>query len=136
MEKIQSVACVDKFGMELAKKLLPGPVTIIFPSTVHFFGSTIGVRVPNNRIALKILRRIHPLTCTSANLHGLPPPSSVREAMEQLGDKIDIYVDGGKCVHCGPSTVIRVEGKKIKLIRRGVIPFERVLECAREIKNS
>ncbi len=111
----------------LAKKFLPGPLTMILKAkeeVAQLLGiEKIGVRIPLSKIALALLNEIKiPITATSANLSGGPNPIDSRIAIEQIGDKVDLVLDAGKCEYGMPSTVIDVSEGEIKILREGAIP--------------
>lgn len=88
--------------------------------------------MPDNIIALELARRAGPITSTSANIHAHPSAKDVNDAISNLGDSIDTYIDGGPCTIGSPSTVVSIINKKIKIIRNGSIPakkIEEVLKC-------
>ncbi len=72
-------------------------------------------------MARAIAARYGPVTCTSANLHGKPPPREVHEAMGSLGDAVDVYVDGGPCPLGVPSTVVDFTGERGRVLREGAL---------------
>ncbi len=112
------------------KKHLPGPVTVLLkatslaPPTLVSHEGLVGLRVPNNPITIQILRATGPLTATSANQHGSQAPTNCNEAIEQLGEKVSIYVDAGPCEYGRESTVVDLSSDKIRVIRHGALPEE------------
>lgn len=124
---IEKVASIGPRAGRLVKELLPGPLTLVlekkkeddYPlaSATHL----IGVRIPKDEIALQIAREFGPVTATSANTHSGRIPVNVRIAQEELGEAVDLYIDGGNCKLGKPSTVVEVSSDKIRVIREGVI---------------
>jgi len=104
---------------------LPGPVTLLFrpaagaPASILSPEGKIAVRVPRHPIALMLAKRFGPITATSANLHGKPAPVECRQAQEQLGDAVDLYVDAGPCPVGKESTIVDLTGDSINVIREG-----------------
>ncbi|MCK4443693.1 MAG: threonylcarbamoyl-AMP synthase [Thermoplasmata archaeon] len=121
---------------DLAKQatweFLPGPLTILLKkkdtSSLPIVSSKnkLGVRILDHPVALPILERFGPMTSTSANLHKQNPPTRIEEAIEQLGDSVDIYIDSGKCRYGQESTVLDVSTDSPKIIRPGVISRKRL----------
>jgi len=118
----------NSLALKLAKKFLPGPLTIILPMKYRFpkeltFGSkNVGIRIPDNKIALELIKECgFPITATSANISGNKDPITAKDVAKQIGDKVDLILDAGKCKYSRPSTVIKVTGNKIKVLRKGVI---------------
>ncbi len=91
---------------------------------------TIGVRMPDNIVALSLVRKLkRPITTTSANISGGLTPYSVDEAFRQFRNKKhepDLYLDSGKLPKVRPSTMVRIEGGKIKILRPGPISKKQI----------
>ena len=118
----------NKTALKLAKKFLPGPLTIVLPMKYRFpkeltLGSkNVGIRIPNNKVALELIKKFgYPITATSANISGDKDPVVAEDAIKQIGDKVDLILDGGKCKLENPSTVVKVLDNKIKILREGAI---------------
>jgi L-threonylcarbamoyladenylate synthase len=128
---VSSKKIAGKFAADIpskAKKLMakywPGPLTLIFKkkkSIPDFLTSglpTIGIRMPKNDIALKLIKKAGgSLAVTSANISGNKPATSARQIKGLK--RIDIILDGGKCKVGIPSAVIAVVGGKPRLLRKG-----------------
>ena len=131
------VSYVPMYAEELAKRFWPGALTLILTAQSALrmdlgeTGGTIAVRVPDNQDARDLLRHTGPLAVSSANVTGLPPATNVEEAIEQLGDSVAVYLDGGQTPGNIPSTIVdfSVHGTG-RLVRRGVITFEALHEQA------
>lgn len=125
-EKINMIVKnINKKEKELIDKYLPGNLTIIFDKKdivsdlLTANKSTIGVRIPDNEIALEILRSYkHPLATTSVNLAGKKEGTEVNDFIDEFKDKVDIIIDGGKTSEI-PSTIVRVENNEINILREG-----------------
>ena len=132
VEKMLQV--VDKITFkekELMKRYMPGALTIIFnknnsvPDILTSGLDTIGVRIPNNKIALKILERVpYPLAVTSANISGEKDGTEINDFITTFDGKVDIIIDGGKTKLQRPSTIVRVENDTINVIREGDIKID------------
>lgn len=131
VEQIESVAVMNDAAKKIAGKFMPGPITLILKKKEGISDivakDKIAVRVPANPVALKISSVAGAITATSANIHGENAPSTVENAEKQLGDKVDIYIDGGKLKGI-PSTIIDVSDGEIKVIREGAIKVEEFYE--------
>lgn len=108
----------------------PGNLTIIFDKKINVSNlltankPTIGVRIPNNEIALKILSVYpYPLATTSANISGEETGIEVKDFIYDFKDKVDIIIDGGK-TNSIPSTIVRVENSKINVLREGSLKID------------
>ncbi|MBN1762137.1 MAG: threonylcarbamoyl-AMP synthase [Methanomicrobia archaeon] len=107
-EMLQTVAYVDAELMAILKELLPGPVTVLLrgkkcvPDLVTAGSDLVGVRFPDNEIALRIIHETGPITATSANISGKTPPTRV----EEVEIEADVIINGGRCKYSMPSTVV------------------------------
>ena len=121
-------------GKDLIDEFWPGGLTIVCrssPTLVWDLGETKGtvaVRMPLHPVALDLLKRTGPLAVSSANVSGRPAATTADEAMEQLGDAVAVYLDGGPCADDVPSTIVDLTGSVPRLLRQGVIPVERLRE--------
>ena len=134
-EMLHKIAYIDSESLKIITELLPGPVTVllkkkeIVPDVLNAASGVIGVRFPDNEIAIRIIKETGPITATSANLSGRNPPTCV----EEVEIKADIIINGGKCKYSMPSTVVdmtRAAAKEIKIRREGAC-YDRVLHVLR-----
>ena len=118
----------------LASAFWPGGLTVIVPrlpgvavpAALTGGAPTIGLRVPDHDAPRALARGVGPLPTTSANVSGLPEARDADEILAQLGDAIDLVIDGGPA-HGGPaSTVIDCTGDTPLALRVGAIPLDRV----------
>jgi L-threonylcarbamoyladenylate synthase len=111
----------------LADAFWPGPLTIIFPARDNLAPELagpdgVGVRVSPNPVARALSEGIgKPITATSANLSGAAPATTLEEARTELGEKVKVYLEGGKLTASMPSTVIAVNNNGWKMVRVGAI---------------
>ncbi|MCJ7445264.1 MAG: L-threonylcarbamoyladenylate synthase [Methanotrichaceae archaeon] len=132
MRMLQKVAEVNKKDLALLEKILPGPISVlvkktrIVPDILTAGSPIIGVRFPENEMALKIIDLSGPITSTSANMTGHPPPVSAEEVSEEIREKVDLVVDGGRSKYRQPSTLLDLSNRKI--MRQGAA-LERVLKA-------
>lgn len=113
----------------LAQHFWPGPLTIVVPKRAdlpHVLSpyGTIGVRMPNHPVALKLLQSAGPLAVTSANLSGQANTTNAQEVLAQLGGRIDLIIDGGVAPGGVPSTVVDCTGEDLVILRQGPISLE------------
>ena len=96
-----------------------------FPAALTGGAPTIGLRVPDHDAPRALARGVGPLPTTSANVSGLPEARDAAEILDQLGDAIDLILDGG-VAHGGPaSTVVDCTGDVPSILRVGAITVER-----------
>ena len=134
------------FFFYLTEKYWPGGLTIIVQAKnllpeLTANRSTVGLRIPNQPILLKILQNFgSPLAITSANLSGQPAATSPAEFGSELESKLDFIVDDGKTPGPTPSTVYDVSVSPPQVRREGVISTETLnkeLKCFnKHLKNS
>lgn len=111
----------------LAERYWPGPLTLILP-TPH---GALGFRIPSHSAALELLRRAGTvLAVTSANASGEPPALTVAAALSALGAHVDLALDAGASPGGVASTVVRMEGREILIIREGAIPRSEIMKAA------
>lgn len=118
----------NKTALKLAKKFLPGPLTIILPmrhklpKELTFGSKNVGIRIPNSKVTLELIKEFkYPITATSANISGNKDPITTDDAIVQIGDKVDLILDGGRCKFKKPSTVVDVSTGYINVLREGAI---------------
>ena len=102
------------------------------PDIVTSSSQKVGIRIPDNRFALELIRRTGPIVATSANLHGRPDAVDVDAAISDFGDAVDTYVDAGPCTLGQPSTIVWLMDNQVEIVRQGAIPVDKikeVLEC-------
>ena len=131
IEKINLVVdSINDIERELINKYLPGDLTIILNKKKGISNiltankNTIGVRIPNNEVALKILSSYqYPLAVTSANISGFDVGTKLDDLIDIFKDKVDIIIDGG-ILKSTPSTIVRIENNNINILRQGNLKIE------------
>lgn len=124
---------------ELAKKCAeafwPGPLTMIFkkkaiiPDTTSGGLDTVGIRMPSNKVARKIISLAGvPIAAPSANLSGSPSPTTAMHVFKDMNGRVPAIVDGGMSAVGVESTVITFEGNGIRILRPGFISKEDLTE--------
>lgn len=113
--------------IRLAEKFWPGPLTIVLPKSklvpdiVTSGLNTVGIRMPDNDIALKLIRAANcPIAAPSANKFGQLSPVSAEHVKKQLPN-VDYVLDGGNTSVGIESTIVSIEGNVCTLLRPGVI---------------
>jgi L-threonylcarbamoyladenylate synthase len=130
---------VPQTAEALVDRHWPGALTVICriqPSLRMDLGDTegtIALRVPDHELARDILRRTGPMAVSSANISGLPAALTCDEAIEQLGNSVSVYLDGGPLGGAGgaPSTIVDFSRREDgDVLRRGAISVETLRETA------
>jgi protein-tyrosine-phosphatase len=105
---------------KLIDQFWPGPLTIIVPSREE--GNTIGIRMPDNTIALRLVEQSQcTIAAPSANLAGKKPPTTCQEALADLNGLVDLAIDGGPVEFGTSSSIVDFTQGAPKIIRDGVI---------------
>ncbi len=114
----------------LMKEFWPGPLTIILkkskniPLNVTAGLDSVAVRMPSNKIALKLIEMCQfPIAAPSANISGKPSSTKGAHAFDDFNGKVKLIIDSGECEHGIESTVISLIGKPL-LLRPGAITKE------------
>ena len=118
-------AHISNFAFKIMKRHLPGPYTFVLdatrivPDSLTTRQKTVGIRIPDDPIALAIVRELgHPLVTTSANLSGESPLHDPQEIEVTMGRSLDMVVHGG--IRYGdPSTVISLIDDEVEILREG-----------------
>jgi L-threonylcarbamoyladenylate synthase len=131
-EMMKKFGEINELAEKIADTLLPGPVTLLIKSrdsVSNYLRSDnkVGIRIPNHKIALRIIENVGPITATSANLHNGHDPYNVKEAYEQLGENVKLYIDCGESKYHKPSTIVDCSGPSINIIRKGVISQKEII---------
>ncbi len=124
---------VPEDAYRLAEHFWPGPLTLILPKAaavpleVTGGQDTIGLRVPDHPLALELLRTFGGgLAAPSANRFGRISPTSANHVRDELGDRIEMILDGGDCQVGLESTIISLVDNVPRLLRPGGIPAAEV----------
>ena len=110
----------------LAEIFWPGPLTLVVPRHPTLPEAlspypTIGVRMPDHPLALKLLQGAGPLAVTSANRSGQSNPLTANEVRAQLDGRIHLIIDGGNTPGGVPSTVVDCTQEQPIILREGPI---------------
>jgi len=129
---------VPEIGWSLASHFWPGGLTLVLPKAASLptylaKGSTVAVRVPNHPICLALGKHLgRPIIGTSANISGQRSSLTADEVEQQLGDKVDLIIDGGKCPGGGESTIVDVTGDRPVVLRQGIVAQHEIDKAFRE----
>ena len=131
VEMIDRIAHVSPIAQRLIETFLPGPLTLILPKRsvvpdeVTCGLSTVGIRMPDNDIALALIEAAGvPIAAPSANRSGRPSPTSAQDVLDELNGLIPLVLDGGECRLGQASTILDVESMKI--LRAGSISIDQL----------
>ncbi|MFC2056858.1 L-threonylcarbamoyladenylate synthase [Chloroflexota bacterium] len=127
------VESVPPIAWSLIYSFLPGALTLVLnksssvPDIITAGGTTVAVRIPAHSIPIALVKGLRtPIVGTSANFSGMPSPVTADEVYSQLGDKVDLVIDGGRCPGGKESTIVDITGEKPVILRVGAISREEI----------
>jgi L-threonylcarbamoyladenylate synthase len=132
---------VSAEGRTLIEACWPGGLTLVVhhaPSLAWDLGNTRGtvaVRMPLHPVALELLAATGPMAVSSANRTAMPPATTVGQAVEQLGESVSIYLDGGEVPLGRASTIVDLTGETPLLLREGAIEFDALRSVVGSIRR-
>lgn len=117
----------------LAATYWPGPLTLVLPKTsnipdvVTAGKQTVGLRAPDHPLALELLRAFDgPVAAPSANRSNRVSPTSAQHVREELGDSVDLILDGGPCAVGIESTVLDLSTDVPRILRPGAVTRKQI----------
>ena len=127
MDMARRVAVFDPLSEKLAARFWPGPLTLVLPlvpgAPVHDLVTaglgTIALRMPQGFAREVIARLGHPIAAPSANSSGRISGTTAQAVAGDLGGKVELIVDGGQTPVGVESTIVKVDGGKLYLLRPG-----------------
>lgn len=128
------VLSVPRAARDLIEAFWPGGLSLVLPhapSLAWDLGQTKGtvmLRMPLHPVALELLRDVGPMAVSSANVSGRPPASAAEMAKSQLGDSVDVYLDGGPSGDPVASTIVDLTADQPRILREGAVTAEQVSE--------
>lgn len=134
IEMVEKVAKnITELEYKLMKTFFPGPFTIILnkkdivPNIVTANQNTVGVRMPKNDIALKLIEYAGvPIAAPSANISGKPSGTDFKDIYNDFKDKVDFMIDGGESNIGIESTIVKVIDNIPHILRPGSITAEEI----------
>lgn len=126
LSEVARYAKVSNFAFKVMKRLLPGPFTFVLdagsvvPDLLITRQKTVGIRIPDNRICLSVVRELgHPIITTSANRSGEEPIGDPHAIDLEMGKELDLIVDGG-FLPPDVSSVVSLINDYPEVLRQGV----------------
>ena len=118
---------------KLTERFWPGPLTVVLlkkediPDIVTAGLPTVAIRMPNHPVALSLIKQCKcPIAAPSANPFGYLSPTTAEHVRDQLGDQVDLILDGGPCPVGVESTILSFLEEKPRLLRPGGVPIEEI----------
>ncbi len=130
---------VSQAARKLVEAFWPGSLTLVLRAQPSLqwdlgeSGGTVAVRMPLHPVAIELLQETGPMAVSSANRTGLPPATTCDDAVEQLGDAVAVYLDGGPSGEPVPSSIVDATTRPPRLLRAGATPVERMREVVPDL---
>ena len=124
---------IPSSAKKLIERFWPGPLTIVLlkeenvPDIVTAGLPTVAIRMPNHPMALSLIKESKcPIAAPSANPFGYLSPTTAEHVRDQLGDQVDLILDGGPCPVGVESTIVSFLEEKPRLLRHGGVSLEEI----------
>src|SRR5271157_1649357 len=125
---------IPEQAAQLIAKFWPGPLTLVLPKTdivpdiVTAGFDTVAVRMPSHPVAMELVQDAGtPIAAPSANPFGYLSATTAEHVRNQLGDRVDVIIDGGPSTIGVESTILKIGNPPI-LLRPGGLPLEAIEE--------
>lgn len=139
IEMIERIVKLTEEERKIIKNFFPGPLTLIVekkkivPDILTSNKKTVGIRMPDNEIALKLIKYANiPIATSSANISGKENNTDIINIKKEFENKVDYFIDGGKSKIGIGSTIIKIENNKLHILRKGIITEEEILKVLKE----
>lgn len=130
-------------GENLIRRFWPGPLTLVLkkknevPDLVTAGLPTVAIRMPKHPVALALIREAGcPIAAPSANPFGYVSPTTADHVRSQLGEKVDLVLDGGPCEVGLESTILSLVEERPALLRPGGLPVEEIESVIGPVETS
>ena len=126
------VYTVPNSAKELIRAFWPGALSLVVrqaPTLAWDLGDahgTVMLRMPLHPVAIELLRAVGPMAVSSANISGRPAAVTADQARDQLGDLVDVYLDGGPAEQQSASTIVDLTGAHPRVLRQGPVTVEAI----------
>lgn len=127
---------ISDIEYRIMKSFFPGPLTIILkkkeiiPDILTANKNTVGIRMPSDKIAQKIIEYVKsPIATTSANISGNLSGIEIKDIINDFGQNVDYYIDSGKSKIGTGSTIVEVINGIPCILRKGSITEEQIYNC-------
>lgn len=116
--------------LKAVEEFWPGAVSVVIPAAdpalkyLHKGKMSLAVRIPKDKDLTELLKKTGPLVTSSANHPGKPVATTIKQAKDYFGDKVDFYTDGGDLSKREASTIIRIVDDAIEVLREGSVKID------------
>jgi L-threonylcarbamoyladenylate synthase len=121
----------------LARRFWPGPLTVVVPRSdlvpdlLTAGQDSVALRMSSHPLFQSVIERLDlPLAAPSANRFGRISPTSAAHVLEELDGRIHAVLDGGPCLHGVESTIVEIEGERLRILRHGPVTAEELAGSA------
>lgn len=135
LEQVDNYVEINETTKKVVKAFMPGPITIVakakenVPSYLDLKSGFIGFRIPDDEFVLKMIDKVgSALLVPSANPSNEAPALTDKEVIKYFDNEIDGVVEG-VCDKLSPSTVIKINGNEITILREGPVSKEQIMEA-------
>ena len=142
-DEAENYAYTNDLYYKLADSFMPGPLTLILkakdtvPLQTRGGLDTVAVRCPEHPIARELIRLSGvPIAAPSANLSGSPSPTKVTHVREDMDGRVEMIIDGGDTDFGLESTILKIDGEVVTLLRPGKITRSELEDCIGRIELS
>ena len=121
------VYTVPEAARQLIRAFWPGALSLVVqqaPSLQWDLGDahgTVMLRMPLHPVAIELLREVGPMAVSSANISGRPAAVTAADARDQLGDLVEVYLEGGPSAQGAASTIVDLTGAQPRVLREGPV---------------
>lgn len=140
-DMLDELAYIDERTKEFLHQFWPGALTAVLikketvPSIVSAGLDSVGIRMPDNEIALKLIKESkRPIAAPSANVSGYPSPTKAEHVMKDMSGRIDAIIDGGECSLGIESTVVDLRGDCPVILRPGKVTLEDIKKHYKNVR--
>lgn len=124
----------NETSKKIIREFMPGPLTLILkakdnvPYCVDHGSGFVGIRIPDDKFVLKLIDSLNePLFVPSCNKSGEKPCMNTQEVIRDFDGEINAVIDGS-CENGVASTIIKIDGENMFLIRQGKLSIEEIKE--------
>lgn len=139
-EDAERYAVTNELYYRLAKAFMPGPLTVILPKKDVIPYETTGgldsvaVRCPSHPVAHRLIELAGvPIAAPSANLSGKPSPTCAEHVAQDMDGRVEMILDGGECEIGLESTIVKIDGNALTLLRPGGITYDALCIVAERV---
>ncbi|MBU1133358.1 MAG: threonylcarbamoyl-AMP synthase, partial [Candidatus Omnitrophica bacterium] len=132
---------ISDSALKLADEFWPGPLTLVLkkskniPDIITAGLDTVAIRVPADKVALAFIKFSEtPIAAPSANLFGRPSPTTAQHVLDDLNEKIDIVIDGGRALIGVESTILDLTQNPPVVLRPGGVSIEKLKKVVKGVE--